>query len=559
LSTGESSRRFQFLKLIASGGFGSVFLAKVIHADGFSRLVAVKLLHPKWSENEEIVGRMRDEARLLGWLRNRNIVDVLDLTMINGRCAVIMEYLEAVDLKQVISGALQSREPIPARAALEAVAEVAAALDAAYNRPPYAGEKPLRVIHRDIKPSNVMVDESGHIKVLDFGTARADFDSRESKTRDFSFGSIEYMAPERLFFEPETPASDVYSLGATLYEVLALERLGKSKLRPDQHADFLVERFRVVQRLHERRLGRDLLDEVLILLNDMLAFDQRDRPTAGDLSPRVRALARSMRNEMGLYEYAEIAIRPLIQAWVTQTDSNQDPMVGQVVAEDSRALKSVEARQAVQANPRMGTHVSPEELGDDDEQVDDTMNQRWAALKSATLADIEAQQRPLAQVVGQAQATRAPSEEAGPRRRSRLGCWVAGALVAGVLFLGGGVVALVVALLVLQRGPSVAPPGDEDGPVTVARPPAPPEPEEAEAPSGPHATFTSADGGTQKMSVRCGGAEGAGVSTVHVEGAALGECQVVALLEGRKRLVAVVRDTEAREYRCFEGGAKECR
>jgi serine/threonine-protein kinase len=124
---------------IASGGFGSVFLSKVMHADGFSRLVAIKLLHRKWSENQEIAQRMRDEARLLGWLRHRNIVDVIDLTSIDGRAAVIMEYLEAVDLKAIVSALADKGERMPPYAALEAVAFVASALDAAYNRPPYDG------------------------------------------------------------------------------------------------------------------------------------------------------------------------------------------------------------------------------------------------------------------------------------------------------------------------------------------------------------------------------------------------------------------------------------
>jgi serine/threonine-protein kinase len=224
--TSEATRKFHFIREIASGGFGSVYLAKVIHGDGFSRLVAVKLLHPKWSENEEIASRMRDEARLLGWLRHKNIVDVMDLTLIDGRCAVLMEYLEAVDLKVIVTACLDHGARIPLRVCLEVCSAVASALDAAYTRPPYAGEKPLRVIHRDIKPSNIMVDEGGTTKVLDFGVARADFEQREAKTQELSFGSIEYMPPERLFFEPESPASDVYSLGATLYEMLALDKLG---------------------------------------------------------------------------------------------------------------------------------------------------------------------------------------------------------------------------------------------------------------------------------------------------------------------------------------------
>ena len=102
VSSREHLRRFQFIREIASGGFGSVYLTKVMHADGFSRLVAVKLLKAQWSDSDEVARRMRDEARLLGLLRHRHIVDVIDLTAIDGRAAVIMEYLEAVDLRTVV-------------------------------------------------------------------------------------------------------------------------------------------------------------------------------------------------------------------------------------------------------------------------------------------------------------------------------------------------------------------------------------------------------------------------------------------------------------------------
>ena len=125
----ETGRRFHFMREIASGGFGAVYLTKVVHADGFSRLAAVKLLHRRWSENEEIARRMRDEARLLGWLRHRNIVDVVDLTSIDGRAAVVMEYLEAVDLK-FINGQMSIRgDRLPASAVMDVMSSVASALD----------------------------------------------------------------------------------------------------------------------------------------------------------------------------------------------------------------------------------------------------------------------------------------------------------------------------------------------------------------------------------------------------------------------------------------------
>ncbi len=209
MTSRETARRFHFIRQVATGGFGTVFLCKVMHADGFSRIVAVKLLNAQWSDNEEVTSRIRDEARLLGLLRHRHIVEVLDLTSIDGRTAVVMEYLEAVDLRFLSAALKEAGQMMPPRVALEAVSQVSSALDAAYNRPPMAGDKPLRVIHRDIKPSNIMLDAHGVAKVLDFGVAQSEIESREANTQELQFGSVEYMAPERLFFEPETPASDV--------------------------------------------------------------------------------------------------------------------------------------------------------------------------------------------------------------------------------------------------------------------------------------------------------------------------------------------------------------
>ncbi len=334
--TSEATRKFHFIREIASGGFGSVYLAKVIHGDGFSRLVAVKLLHPKWSENEEIASRMRDEARLLGWLRHKNIVDVMDLTMIDGRCAVLMEYLEAVDLKIIVTACVDHGARIPLRVCLEVSAAVASALDAAYNRPPYAGEKPLRVIHRDIKPSNVMVDEGGTTKVLDFGVARADFEQREAKTQELSFGSIEYMPPERLFFEPESPASDVYSLGATLYEMLALEKLGKAKLRPPEQERFIEDRFDDLLERHPMP-SQEVEDILHDLLFDMLAFNEADRPSAADCVTRMRSFARKLSQQETIEEWCEQVIPPLHRQQQKRRGqkSKDDGLVDRVVTEDT--------------------------------------------------------------------------------------------------------------------------------------------------------------------------------------------------------------------------------
>lgn len=383
MSSSESSRRFHFIREIASGGFGSVYLTKVIHADGFSRLVAVKLLHPRWSENEEIASRMRDEARLLGWLRHKNIVDVMDLTLIDGRCAVIMEYLDAVDLKVIITRCAEEGTRVPLRAALEICANVASALDAAYNRPPYAGEKPLRVIHRDIKPSNIMMDDSGVVKVLDFGVARAEFDERESKTQEMAFGSLEYMPPERLFFEPESPASDVYSLGATLFEMLALEKFGKAKLRPKEHEAYFEDRFDALldaYPMHQET--EDLLHELLM---GLLAFDEPDRPSAADVVSQLRGFARRLK-EGNLLDWAESVVPPLLRMRAEEPESKTPgSLVGAVLAEDSRAL---DQRSIWDENT--GVSSRSVELGPTEDELTGRLadDARWKALKQATIEDM---------------------------------------------------------------------------------------------------------------------------------------------------------------------------
>ncbi len=339
MSSRETARRFHFIREIASGGFGSVYLAKVMHADGFSRLVAIKLLKAQWSDNDDVTRRIRDEARLLGLLRHRNIVDVIDLTSIDHRAAVVMEYLEAVDFRAVANAIQDSGGKMPVRAAVEAVACVASALDAAYNRPPIPGDKPLRVIHRDIKPSNIMVDETGMVKVLDFGVARSEIENRESHTQELQFGSLDYMAPERLFFEPETPASDVYSLGATLYEILALDKLGKAKGRPEKHAAFLDDRLNALQKL--LGLEGEAWTVLRGLLRESLDFAHEKRPSAADLFQRARSLSRLV-NDDDLGQWAERVIPPLVKA-AQEAPREPNPLADVVLPEDSVALTKLSA------------------------------------------------------------------------------------------------------------------------------------------------------------------------------------------------------------------------
>ena len=112
-------RRFQFIKIIASGGFGDVYLSKEINSNGIDRLVAIKVLKSDWVDNYEVVNRLQDEARLLALLRHKNIINVFDMTSIQGRASIIMEYVEGVDLSTIISIMKKNRRRTPISVALQ--------------------------------------------------------------------------------------------------------------------------------------------------------------------------------------------------------------------------------------------------------------------------------------------------------------------------------------------------------------------------------------------------------------------------------------------------------
>jgi serine/threonine protein kinase len=321
-------RRFRFIKEIAEGGFGKVYLAEQLSADGFSRIVAAKLLHAKWSSHEEVVKRTRDEARLLGLIRHQHIVKVDDLTSIDGKCAIIMEYLEGVDLKTMTQFLRDRGRLFPRGALFEIMLAVASALDAAYNGRPLQGGDPLRVIHRDIKPSNIFLTIAGGVKVLDFGTARANFSEREAKTQALAFGSQGYMAPERMLGEEDTPAADIFSLGITLYELLTLEAFGRIPPRPQKFTRKIEERIATIPLEGDPAWVASVRD----IVRAMTIYESGERPTAAQLVEMFENVAQGAPDE-GLRKFCRTTAA---EAKATEPELDTgDPLAGRVVEEDA--------------------------------------------------------------------------------------------------------------------------------------------------------------------------------------------------------------------------------
>jgi len=325
----QPRRRFRFIKELSEGAFGKVYLAEMITGDNFKSVVAIKLLHGKWTTHQEIVQRSRDEARVLGLLHHRNIIRVEDLTSIQGQCAIVMEYLDGVDLKSLVNDTQDRESGIPLKVVFEVGSQIASALDAAYNKQPLQGGEPLRLIHRDIKPSNVMLTVAGDVKVLDYGTAQARFDDREAHTQALAFGSAAYMAPERLLGDPDAPSGDIFSLGITLYELLALDAFGKIHIREERYEAKLEKRLAALDLDH---LDPERAEQVRMTMRLMLSYDPEQRPSSGEVTELLEALAEEF-HDGSIRRFCREVVRPIRENMRPKQDPN-DPYTGTTVAED---------------------------------------------------------------------------------------------------------------------------------------------------------------------------------------------------------------------------------
>jgi eukaryotic-like serine/threonine-protein kinase len=195
--------RYEVIRPLGWGGMAEVYLA----TDRLlGRQVAVKVILERYAGDEQFTSRFRREARAAASLNHPNVVAVHDVGTHDGNPFIVMEHVPGRTLAQLV----HDGGPMPADRAAEIGEAVARALGAAHA----AG-----IVHRDVKPGNVMVTADGRIKVLDFGIARA---LRWTPLTDTPAvqGTVEYMAPEYVRGEGADARSDLYSLGAVLYELL---------------------------------------------------------------------------------------------------------------------------------------------------------------------------------------------------------------------------------------------------------------------------------------------------------------------------------------------------
>lgn len=198
------NNRYQLLEHLGRGGMSDVFRARDLMLE---RYVAIKVLHENYSNDEAFQKRFRQEARAAANLSHPNIVTVHDFGLDQGQLFIVMEHIPGKDLKSL----LRQRGRFSVEEAIPLIVQACAGIGYAHR----AG-----LVHCDIKPHNMIVTPDARLKVTDFGIARALSTIMPDERADVVWGSPQYFSPEQATGEAPSPASDVYSLGVVLYEVL---------------------------------------------------------------------------------------------------------------------------------------------------------------------------------------------------------------------------------------------------------------------------------------------------------------------------------------------------
>ncbi|WP_214888057.1 Stk1 family PASTA domain-containing Ser/Thr kinase [Exiguobacterium sp. s142] len=194
--------RYRIEQQIGSGGMANVYRA---HDEILNRTVAIKVLRSEFSHNEQFIRRFEREAHAATSLNHPNIVAIYDVGDEQDIYYIVMEHVDGMTLKQYLQ-----EEYISIEEALRIMGQICDAIDHAHAH---------RIIHRDIKPQNMMIDQNGNVKVTDFGIAVAMSNATLTHTMSV-LGSVHYFSPEQARGKFADEKSDIYSLGAVLYELV---------------------------------------------------------------------------------------------------------------------------------------------------------------------------------------------------------------------------------------------------------------------------------------------------------------------------------------------------
>lgn len=222
--------RYELLLPIASGGMAMVWAARLKGTRGFQKIVAVKTMLPKLSEDDQFEQMFLDEATLASQVHHPHIVEILDLGEQDGVLFLVMEWIDGVPLNQLMK-ASRASGGVPIPVAVRITMQACAGLHAAHELRGPDG-KAVGLVHRDVSPQNIMVTYDGVAKVVDFGVAKATAMGSGATVAGQIKGKVAYMAPEQVKGADIDRRADIFAMGIVLYALTT----GKHPFRRESEA-----------------------------------------------------------------------------------------------------------------------------------------------------------------------------------------------------------------------------------------------------------------------------------------------------------------------------------
>jgi TonB family protein len=280
---GERFGQYTLLERIAVGGMAEVWKARMRGVEGFQKTVAIKRILPHMTDNAEFVGMFIDEAKLAAQLSHPNIVHIYDLGKMGRDYYIAMEYVDGKDLRSLLNSARRKGLLLPLGLGLLIASRVASALEYAHRKRDFE-DREMGLVHRDVSPQNVLLTPEGDVKLCDFGIAKAVSKAGQTQMGALK-GKLQYMSPEQAWGRPVDARSDLFSLGAVLFEMVTGERLftGESEIS-------VLESVRQGLTRTPRQLDPSIPREVDEIVARALQIEPKDRfQSAGEMKQALES------------------------------------------------------------------------------------------------------------------------------------------------------------------------------------------------------------------------------------------------------------------------------
>jgi len=210
--------RYHLLDRIAFGGMAEIFRAKTFDSRGEEHMVAIKRVLRHLAEDDDFLQMLVDEAKIASLLDHVNIAKVYEFVRVGDDYFIAMEYVDGKDVRSILDRCRATGEWLPVEDCAFIMMRTMEGLHSAHEKKDGAGAS-FNIVHRDVSPSNVIVSYKGHIKLCDFGIAKARLSRIQTRTGVIK-GKVKYMSPEQAMGRPLDRRSDVFSGGSVLFEML---------------------------------------------------------------------------------------------------------------------------------------------------------------------------------------------------------------------------------------------------------------------------------------------------------------------------------------------------